>query len=120
MLDFIEEPLDQIAFAIGVLVIWDGLRSRAARWDHGLRAGFCDSGAEAIGVKALVGEQVLERKAADQVFGLEDVVHLAWGQDEADGIAEGIDPDVYLRTQAAARTPDRLIFAPPFFAPAAC
>ena len=77
-------------------------------------------GAEAIGVKALVGEQVLERKAADQVFGLEDVVHLAWGQDEADGIAEGIDPDVYLRTQAAARTPDRLIFAPPFLAPAAC
>ena len=65
-------------------------------------------------------EQVLERKTADQVFGLEDVVHLAWGQDEADGIAEGIDTNVDLRTQAAARTPDRLIFAPPFFAPAAC
>ena len=67
-----------------------------------------------------VSEQVLERKTADQVFGQEDVVHLAWGQDEADGIAEGIDTNVYLRTQAAARTPDRLIFAPPFFAPAAC
>jgi hypothetical protein len=47
-------------------------------------------------------------------------VLLAWGQDEADGIAEGIDTNVYLRTQAAARTPDRLIFASPFFAPAAC
>jgi hypothetical protein len=31
---------------------------------------------------------------------------LAWGQDEADGIAEGID--------TAVQTPDRLIFAPPF------
>ena len=34
-------------------------------------------------------------------------------------VSEGIDANVYLRTQAAARTPDRLIFAPPFFAPAA-
>ena len=120
MLDFVDEPLDQIAFAIGMLVVRDGLRSRAARWDHGLGAAFCDTGAEAIRVIALISEQVLERKTADQVFGLEDVVHLAWGQDEADGIAEGIDTNVYLRTQAAARTPDRLIFAPPFFAPAAC
>ena len=86
----------------------------------GLAAAFCDKSAKAIRVIAHIGEQVLERKTADQVFGLEDVVHLAWGQDEADGIAEGIDTNVYLRTQAAARTPDRLIFAPPFFAPAAC
>src|SRR6516164_7383629 len=86
---------------IGMLVVRDGLRSRAARWDHGLGAAFCDTGAKAIRVIALISEQVLERKTADQVFGLEDVVHLAWGQDEADGIAEGIDTNVYLRTQAA-------------------
>ena len=47
-------------------------------------------------------------------------MQLACGQDEADWIAEGIHTYVDLRTQAAARTPDRLIFAPPFFAPAAC
>src|SRR5213592_375956 len=47
-------------------------------------------------------------------------MHLAWGRNEADGIAEGIHAHVDLRTQAAARTPDRLILAPPFFAPAAC
>jgi hypothetical protein len=47
-------------------------------------------------------------------------VHLACGQDEAEGIAEGIDTNVDLGTQAAARTPDRLLFASPFFAPAAC
>src|SRR6516162_8123743 len=67
-----------------MLVVRDGLRSRAARWDHGLGAAFCDTGAKAIRVIALISEQVLERKTADQVFGLEDVVHLAWGQDEAD------------------------------------
>lgn len=120
MLDFVDEPLDQIAVAVDVLVIWDGLRSSAARWDHGLGTSFCDSGAKAIGIKAHISEQVLERKTADQVFGLEDVVYLTGGQNEADGIAEGIHPHVDLRAQAAARTPDRLIFAPPFFAPAAC
>jgi hypothetical protein len=70
--------------------------------------------------KAHVGEQVFERKAADQALSLADVVDLACGQDEADRIAEGINADVDLRAQAAARTTDRLIFAPPFCAPAAC
>ena len=46
-------------------------------------------------------------------------MHLACGQDEANGIAERIHAGADLRAQAAARTPDRLIFAAPF-APAAC
>ena len=62
---------------------------------------------------------MFKRHAADEVLGLENVVHLAAGQDEADGIAKCIDTDTDLGAQAAARTPDRLIFAPPF-APAAC
>ena len=85
-----------------------------------MRTGLCDTGAKVIGVIALISEQVFERKTADQVFSLEDVMQLACGQDEADWIAEGINTYVDLRTQAAARTPDRLIFTPPFFAPAAC
>ena len=83
-------------------------------------AAFCDSGAKFIGVVALVGEQVFEGQTADQSLGLANVVDLAWGQDEADRIAESIDADIDLGAQAAARTPDRLIFAPPFWAPAAC
>ena len=51
---------------------------------------------------------------ADQVLGLADVMHLACGQDEANGIAERVHADIDLRAQAAARTPDRLIFASPF------
>ncbi len=45
---------------------------------------------------------------------------LAWRQDEPNGIAESVNADVDFGAQAAARTPDRLIFAPPFLAPAAC
>ena len=56
---------------------------------------------------------------ADQILGLEDIVRLAAGQDEANGVAKRIYADTDLGAQAAARTSDRLIFAPPF-APAAC
>jgi hypothetical protein len=62
---------------------------------------------------------MFERNATDQVLGLEDVVHLAARQDEANGIAKRINARTDLGAQAAARTPDRLIVAPPF-APAAC
>jgi hypothetical protein len=120
MLDFVDEPLDQIAILVDVLVIRNGLRSGAGRRDHGLPTAFRDMGAKTIGVKTHISEQVLERETADQIFGLEDVMRLAWGEDEADGIAEGIHANVDLRAQTAARTPDRLIFAPPFWAPAAC
>jgi hypothetical protein len=51
---------------------------------------------------------------------LANIVDLACDQDEADGIAEGIDADVDLGAEPAARTPDLLIFAPLFLAPAAC
>src|SRR5260370_41565666 len=101
MLDFIDEPLDQIAFLVDVLVIRDGLRSTTSGWDYGLRTVFCDRGAKAIGVKTHISEEVLERKPTDQVFGLDDVVHLASSQDEPDGIAESLDANVYLRTQLA-------------------
>ena len=114
MLDFVDEPLNQIAVAVNVLVIGDGLRSNAARWDHGLGTSLCDSAAKAIGIKAHISEQVLKRKTTDQIFGLEDVGYLTGGQNEADGIAEGVHPHVDLRTQAPARTPDCLIFAPLF------
>ena len=79
MLDFVDEPLNQIALSVDVLVIWDGLRSSTARWDHGLRATFCDPSAKAIGIKAHISEQVFERKTTDQVFGLEDVMYLTGG-----------------------------------------
>ena len=114
MLDLVDEPLDQIALPVEVLVVWDGFRSRTTRRDHGLSVDLSNFTAESIGVIAHVSEQVVEGDAADQVLGLADVMHLACGQDEANRIAEGVHADIDLRAQAAARTPNRLIFASPF------
>ena len=47
----------------------------------------CDARAKPIGVIALVGQQMFEGNAADQVLGLENVVHLTTGEDEANGVA---------------------------------
>jgi len=120
VLDLVNEPLDQIAFLVQMLVVRDGLRSRAARWDHRLGAELGHGGAKFVGIIPLVGEHVFGGKAIDQSFGLADVVDLPRGQNEADRIAEGIDTDIDFGAQAAARTPDRLILVSPFLAPAAC
>ena len=120
MLDFVDEPLDQISLFVEVLVVRDSSRAGAVRRDNGLSASVCDGGSKAIGVVALVCEQVFKGKTVDQTFCLADIGDLAGRQDEADGVAESVDGNADLRAQAAARTPDRLIFAPPFFAPAAC
>ena len=96
------------------LVIRDSLRARAVRRDDGLGASVCDGGSKAIGVVALVGEQVFEGKALDQAFCLADIADLACRQDETGGVAESVDGNADLRAQTAARTPDRLIFGAPF------
>src|SRR5436305_424566 len=119
MLDLVEEALDQIAVLVDVVVVGDGLRPRSGRGNDSRGTRLCDAGAKPIGVVALVGQEMFERDAADQVLGLEDVVHLAAGQDETNGIAKRVDARTDLGAQAATRTSDRLIFAPPF-APAAC
>jgi len=90
MLEFVEEAFYQIALLIDVFVIRDGLRSRSGRRNDSLCTGLCDARTKPIGVIALVGQQMFERHAADEVLGLEDVVHLAAGQDETNGIAKRI------------------------------
>jgi hypothetical protein len=120
VLDLVDEAFDQVTLLVEGLVVRNSLRSRAAGRNHGFGAAFCDSGAKPVGIIALVGKHVFAGKAADESLGLANVVDLAWSQDEADGIAESVDADIDLGAQAAARTPDRLIFAPPLWAPAAC
>ena len=114
MLDLVDEPLDQVSLFVEVLVIRDSLRAGTVRWNDRLSACVRNGGSKVIGVVALVGEQVFEGKSLDQALCLTDIADLAWRQDEADRIAEGIDGDADLGAQAAARTPDRLIFASPF------
>jgi hypothetical protein len=54
------------------------------------------------------------------LFCVADVMRLARAQNEAHRVPECVHADIDLGAQAAARTADRLIFAAPFFAPAAC
>ena len=54
------------------------------------------------------------------MVGADQIVLLAAGQEEADGIAERIDQCVDLGAQSASRSPDRLGLAIFFFAPALC
>ena len=77
MLDFIDEPFDEVAIPIDMRVIGDCFGARAAWRDHGFGTGIGNAGTKAIGVVTLVGEQALERKAFDQAFGFDDVVDLA-------------------------------------------
>jgi hypothetical protein len=58
--------------------------------------------------------------ASDQRGGLRCIPFLARGEREPYGASQAANYHVYLRAQAAARATKRLIFRPPFFAPAAC
>lgn len=119
MLDFVDEALDAVPQAVGVLIVGEFDTSRAQRRDDGLNLGVGETGAEAIVVVALVGDQADQRQAIDQGESLRGLVDLSCGQQQAKRIAEGVDRDVDLGAQAAARAADRLIESPPF-APAAC
>src|SRR5712664_1899471 len=96
MLDFIDEPLDQITLFVEVLVVGDSSRAGAVRRDNGLSASVCDRGSKAIGVVALVCEQVFEGKTVDQAFCLAYVGDLASREDEADRVAKSVDGDAML------------------------
>ena len=65
MLDLVDEPLNQITLPVEVLVVRDSSRAGAVRWDDGVSARVCDGGSKAIGVVALVREQVFEGKPFD-------------------------------------------------------
>ena len=80
-----------------------------------MRTGLCDTGAKVIGVIALISEQVFERKIADQVFSLEDVMQLACFRMKRTGLPRASTPMLIFVLRPPRLTPDRLIFAPPLF-----
>ncbi len=117
--DLVDKAFDQMALLVEVGIVRDGLGARAVRGDHGADVVLAQVCSEGIGVEGLVGDQDLGGQAADERFGLGDVVRLAGGETNAQRIAERIDGDVQLGAQPPARAPDGLILRPPF-APAEC
>ena len=108
-----------MAFLVEFGIVRDGLGAGAVRGDHGADVVLAQVRPEGIGVEGLVGDQDLGRQAADERFGLSDVVRLTGGETNAQRIAERIYGDVQLGAQPPARAPDGLISSPPF-APAEC
>ena len=117
MLEFVEEPLDQIALSIETLVeawwlepVWHGL-------DVGSGAALCEGLAQGIGVVGPVGhEHIAAADRAQHVLGAAAVMGLAFGELQQDRQAAGVDQGVDLGGQPAARTThatgSRLFFWP--------
>jgi len=121
VLDALEEVLDAVALLVEGLVV--GVLSLAAATgrDDRVAALFDDFVVEAFGVIGLVGNDVFGGKPIDQIAGADHVVLLARTKDQADWQAEGVDADMELGPEAAARTAKRLGVLSPLFlgAPAA-
>src|SRR5258708_24666099 len=72
-----------------------------------------------IGVVGCVGHDDLGREAFQQSSRLRCIA-LTCGQHEPHGTSQASNGHMNLGAQATARAADRLIFRPPFLAPAAC
>lgn len=101
MLDFQEEPFDEVAFAIESVVAGDLRGRRPGRDDwHGILA--FDEIPQWLGVVTLVTQDMVGGKIGDQDFSLSDIARLSWRQDEAERIAQSIDDGMDLGGQPAA------------------
>jgi len=119
MFELVEEPLNEIAFAVEGEIAWARDFSVGFGWDDwGDRAGV-EGVDEGVGVKGLVGDQSAGIDGFDQRLGASQIVILARAEHHLDGIAEGVDERVNLGGQSAAGSADglRAVF---FWAPALC
>jgi hypothetical protein len=121
LLDLGEEVLNQMARRIKLSVIVARRRPVGSRRDDsGLARGRQRLKDARVGVERLVGDQRIGLHRGQQVVCSFQVVCLAAGQEEADRVAQCIDQGMYLGAQSAARSPDRLVLAGFFSAPALC
>jgi hypothetical protein len=133
-LDLVDEAFDEMALLVEIAIVRDGAGSGGIAWDHGDRADVVgDERAKGVGIIGGVGDDETSRAASQKVLGAPAFMNLPAREDEAGGIAEGIDPDVdpsrtlgsaLLRRriigsaddgrQAAARAAERVSLSPPF------
>ena len=119
MLEFIEETLNEVAFAVeGEVARARGFSVRFG-WDDGDDRSIVEGGDEGVGVERLVGDQGAGVDGLDERFSASQIVVLARAEHHLDRIAEGIDERVNLGGQSAAGSADglRTVF---FWAPALC
>jgi len=119
MLKFVEETLDEIAFAIedAVAETWNfsGELGRNDRCDASPVEAFDES----VGIEGFVGDQSAWINGFDQRFGAGQIMGLTGAEHNLDRITQGIDKRVDFGAQSASRSANglRAVF---FWAPALC
>ena len=109
VLEFVEEALDEVAFAIESEVARQ--RDRAAGMGRNDRSDLSvgEGLDEGIGVIGLVTDQSRWIGILEQGRCTSEVAGLAWRKHQLDGIAQGIDERVNFGAQSATRSADRLL-----------
>ena len=121
LLELGEEVLDQMACFVEISVVIAGrLPVRLGRDHCGLASSSERHDDPLSGVECLIGDQRVGLHRGQQMIGANEVVSLSTGQEKADWIAESIDQRMDLGAQSAAGSPDRLVLAGFFWAPALC
>ena len=119
MLEFVEEALNEIAFAVEGEVARARGFSVGFGWDDWDDRSIVEGGDEGVGVERLVGDQSAGIDGFDERFSASQIVILARAEHHLDRIAEGVDDRMNLGGQSAAGSADglRTVF---FWAPALC
>ena len=119
LLEFVEEPLDEIALSIEGEVAGSLDRATGGGWNDGGDSASGQKLDQAIGVVGLVGKQRPQLDVLDQRLGLAEVRGLPRRQQKLHRVAERIDQGMDLGGQSAAGSADGLL-AVFFRAPALC
>ena len=119
MFEFIEETLNEIAFAVEGEVARAWGFSVGFGWDDWDNRSIVEGIDEGVGVVRLVGDQSTGVDGFNERFSASQIVILARAEHHLDRIAKGIDERVNLGGQSAAGSADGLRTGF-FFAPALC
>jgi len=121
LFEFGEEILNEVTRLVDIaIVVAEQAAVRPGR-DHGGLAGSGERGDDPlVGIKRLISDQCVGLHRRQQVVGADQIMRLSTGQEEADRVAERIGKGVDFGAQSTARSPDRLVLAGFFWAPALC
>jgi hypothetical protein len=119
VLEYVEEPLDEVAFAIEREIASPRGFAICLGRNHRNDAAFGQGVDERISVIGFVAEQSVRIDVLNQRLSAGQIMRLPRGEYQLDGIAQGIDECMDFGGQSAARPADRLL-AVFFRAPALC
>jgi hypothetical protein len=104
MLDLVEKAFDEVAFLVKMPVVDPRVEAIGTGRDDRLHTAFLHDLHERVGIVALIADHGVGRECPDQPFGLPDVGRWSTGEDEDQGVTQGIGDGMNLGAKAAPRT----------------